>query len=126
MLTFCGVNAHWQNGVAERKIRELQDHARTMLIHAKKRWPEVITANLWPYAIRQSNDILIESPRLNVKDPKRRGRSPLEIFSQVPVTVDPAKWHPFGCPAYVLDNSQQATGRGNKWSEHARIGMYIG
>ena len=50
----------------------------------------------------------------------------MEIVSQVPVTVDPAKWHPFGCPAYVLDNAQQATGKGNKWSERARIGVYIG
>ena len=31
--TFCDVNAHFQNGVATRRIRELQDHARTMLIH---------------------------------------------------------------------------------------------
>ena len=37
-LTFCGVNAHFQNGVAERRIRELQEQARTMmLIHANKR-----------------------------------------------------------------------------------------
>jgi hypothetical protein len=28
-LSFCGVNAHFQNGIAERRIRELQDHART-------------------------------------------------------------------------------------------------
>lgn len=27
-LSFCGVNAHFQNGVAERRIRELQDSAR--------------------------------------------------------------------------------------------------
>jgi hypothetical protein len=26
-LSFCGVNAHFQNGIAERQIRELQDHA---------------------------------------------------------------------------------------------------
>jgi len=50
-LTFCGVNAHFQNGVAERRIRELQDQARTMLIHANKRWPEAINVHLWPYAI---------------------------------------------------------------------------
>jgi len=36
-LSFCGVNAHWQNGVAKRRIRELQDHARTMLLHAAHR-----------------------------------------------------------------------------------------
>jgi hypothetical protein len=38
--TFAGVGAHHQNGAAERKIRELQDMARTMLIHARRRWPK--------------------------------------------------------------------------------------
>ena len=50
-LSFCGVNTHFQNGVAERRIRELQDHARCMLIHANRRWPEAIIPNLWPYAL---------------------------------------------------------------------------
>ena len=34
-LTCAGVNAHHQNGIAERRIRELQGTARTMLIHAQ-------------------------------------------------------------------------------------------
>ena len=33
-LTFAGVNAHHQNGIAERRIREVQELTRTMLIHA--------------------------------------------------------------------------------------------
>jgi hypothetical protein len=33
-LSFCGVKAHFQNGRAERKIRDLQDMARTSLSHA--------------------------------------------------------------------------------------------
>ena len=32
-ITFCGVGAHHQNGVAEKRIRDLTEHARTMLIH---------------------------------------------------------------------------------------------
>ena len=35
-LTFAGVNAHHQNGIAERRIRELQETTRAMLIHATK------------------------------------------------------------------------------------------
>ena len=35
-LTFAGVNAHHQNGVVERRIRELQETTRAMLIHATK------------------------------------------------------------------------------------------
>ena len=34
-LGYCGVNAHFQNAVAERRIWLLQDQARTMLLHAK-------------------------------------------------------------------------------------------
>jgi hypothetical protein len=33
-LTFCGVNAHFQNGIAERAIRDLADSARKQLLHA--------------------------------------------------------------------------------------------
>jgi hypothetical protein len=36
-LTFCGVNAHHQNGRAGKKIRDSQDLARTSLIHASCR-----------------------------------------------------------------------------------------
>ena len=45
-ISQCGVNAHFQNGIAETRIKDLQDHARKSLIHAKIRWPEAITANL--------------------------------------------------------------------------------
>ena len=57
-LTFSGVNAHHQNGIAERKIRELQKTTRAMLIHATKGWPGVVTIHLWPYAIRMAHSLL--------------------------------------------------------------------
>ena len=43
-ILFCGVNAHHQNGVAEKRIRDLSDTARTMLIHANRFWPDAISA----------------------------------------------------------------------------------
>ena len=61
-ISFCGVNAHFQNGVAEKCIRDLQEQARAMLLHAKARWPQAITANLWPYAFRLANDIFNTTP----------------------------------------------------------------
>jgi len=50
-ICFAGVNAHFQNGRAEKKIRDLQDMARTQLIHAHRRWPDAICSYLWPYAM---------------------------------------------------------------------------
>ncbi len=34
-LTFCGVNAHFQNGIAERSIRDLSKSAQKQLLHAR-------------------------------------------------------------------------------------------
>jgi hypothetical protein len=34
-LTFCGVNAHFQNGIAERAICDLSKSARKQLLHAR-------------------------------------------------------------------------------------------
>ena len=45
-----------------RRIRLLQDMARTLMLHAKMRWSDAITANLWPYALRYANQILNETP----------------------------------------------------------------
>lgn len=44
------VNAHFQSGIAERCIRELQELARTVLLHAKSRWKEAVNTHLWPCA----------------------------------------------------------------------------
>ena len=34
-ITFCGVGAHHQNGVAEHSIKDLTSTARTLILHAK-------------------------------------------------------------------------------------------
>ena len=56
-ISFCGIVAHFQNGIAKKPIRDLQDSARTMLIHASHCWPSAITVNLWPYALSLAADI---------------------------------------------------------------------
>ena len=50
-LSLCGVNARWQNGIAERQIRTVVDRARTMLLHAMYHWPDEVTVKIWPYAL---------------------------------------------------------------------------
>ena len=45
-LVFFGVNAHHQNGIAEKKIRWLQEITRTSITHDKHKWPGAITRHI--------------------------------------------------------------------------------
>ena len=121
-LTFAGVNAHHQNGVAERRIRELQGMTRTSMIHASRRWNACITANLWPYALRMASNAFNNSPNMMDKEKK----SPLQIFSKSEVTVNPKHFQPFGCPVYVLASALQTQSPYHKWKERSRVGIYLG
>jgi hypothetical protein len=84
-LSFVGVNAHHQNGIAKRRIRTLQELACMMLIHANHPWPKAITANLWPYALRMANDVLSETP--NMQHPVKL--TPQQVFSNTDVQPNP-------------------------------------
>jgi hypothetical protein len=120
VLTFCGVNAHFQNGVAERRIRELQDHARTMLIHSSTRWPDAINAHLWPYALRTANDIMNATVNLKTK------QVPIEMFTNSRIRTNLQHWYHFGCPVYVLDSDLQAGRKIDKWDNRSRVAVYLG
>ena len=47
-ITYCRVNAHFQNGIVEKRIRDLQDTAQTIMLHATARWPQAMSPHLWP------------------------------------------------------------------------------
>jgi len=87
-ISYCGVNAHFQNGVAEKRIRDLQDMTRTALLHASARWPSAMSNCLWPYALRMANDALISSPR------RLDGRSAVSVFSLADVSPKLSTFHP--------------------------------
>ena len=42
-ITYCAVGAHHQNGIVERRIKELTLIGRTLLLHAVRHWPGYIT-----------------------------------------------------------------------------------
>jgi hypothetical protein len=62
IISFCGVNAHFQNGIAEKRIRDLHEQAHTMLLHDKSRWPKVVSVHFWPYALRSANQLRQVTP----------------------------------------------------------------
>jgi hypothetical protein len=74
-ISYCGVNAHFQNGVGERAIQDITEVAPTMLLHAKARWPSCVHLCLWPYALRNAVRVWNTAPVLP------DGTSRLEKFS---------------------------------------------
>jgi len=120
-LTFCGVDAHHQNGIAERYIRTITEHARTMLIHAILHWPDIIQESLWPFAVKLAIDIHNSTPTPS-------GLCPLEIFSGHK-NIHPnnlSNFHTFGCPIFVLDPSLCQNHKIPKWKPRSRVGVYLG
>ena len=120
-ISFCGVGAHHQNGKVEKRIRDIVEQARTMLLHASHRWPKVVTANLWPFALHHAvklrNSLAAE------------GATPISKFSKSSVK-DNLFWrhqHTFGCPAFVLEAPLQGSmGGKRKWSDRSRVGVFLG
>ena len=119
-LTFCGVNAHFQNGIAERAIRDLQEVARKQLLHARHRWPAAVHLALWPYAVRNAAVLYNSLPVLE------DGTSRLEKFSSVRVGAKMRTFHTFGCPVYALNNALASGNSIPKWSPRARLGLNLG
>ncbi|KAL7565945.1 hypothetical protein ACA910_008403 [Epithemia clementina (nom. ined.)] len=119
-ISYCGVNAHFQNGIAEKRIRDLQEATRTALVYALHKWPRMISIHLWPYAMRTANEVHNSTPTIKGQ------QSPLEIFGQVEILPKLRHFHPFGCPIYVLDNALQAHKGVDKWKARARLGFYLG
>jgi hypothetical protein len=119
-ITHCGVNAYFQNGIAEKRIRDLQEPARKQLLHAKARWPAAVTTNFWPYALRNTHHM-----RNSLPDSKD-GTCPSERFSGVEVAPNLKSNHTFGCPVYDLNRKLASEKTTPKWDSRARVGLYIG
>jgi hypothetical protein len=118
-ISFCSVNVHFQNGVAERRIRDLSDGARTSLLHAKEQWSKAISVHLWPYAVRHRNEVY------NATRKESRKASPIKLFSNMTIQPRLKHFHAFGCPTYRLNRGLQGGKSQPKWEQRAQPVIYL-
>jgi len=119
-ISFSGVGAHHQNGIAEKRIGDLQRRATTLLLHAQRRWPDAINSHLWTYAIRAANDARNNAPT------RSNDECPLSRFCKTERTPAIKHQHHFGCPVYVLKQEMQNGKKAKKWEDRTRIGINLG
>jgi hypothetical protein len=119
-ISFSGVGAHHQNGVAEKRIGDLQRKATALLLHAQRRWPDAISIYLWPYALRAANDSRNSLPN------KASLECPISRFSKTDKVPKIRNQHHFGCPVYVLKKELQYGKKAKKWTDRTRIGVHLG
>jgi len=114
------VNIHHLNGKVEKRIRYLQEKTRVIFLHTINQWPNTVALHLWPYALQVENKIRNITPRT------QDGLSPWTLFARTKEIPSLDRIHPFGCPAYLLDNKLQQKKKINKWALRGRVGMYLG
>lgn len=120
-ISFSGVGAHHQNGVAERNIKTISQWARANMLHAAFHWHEHANIKLWPQAVDYAVWVFNRLPSVD------NGLSPNELWSQSRNTShDLRRAHPFGCPVFVLDPKLQDGNKVPKWETRARQGMFVG
>ena len=68
------------------------------------RWPSAVSINLWPYALRNANDLRNDLPDNN------DGPSPLERFSSSSVSPSLRDRHTLFCPVYVKQPGKLPSG----------------
>ena len=119
-LSFCGVNAHHKNGVAERAIRTVSECARALMLHAALHWDHEVTSDLWPMAVDYATYLYNHIPT-------EKGIAPVDLFTGVTVPRHKLKnLHMWGAPAYVLDPTLQAGKKLPRWQPRSRRGVFVG
>jgi hypothetical protein len=103
----------------------MQEMDWTMLIHANKRYPNSLTANLWQYAGVQAATQPSTIVRQAFKTKAGRAQQKYSPCQKLLVS-NPKYWKLFGCPVYVLNNNPQGKQPFHKWKQQSKAGVYIG
>jgi hypothetical protein len=121
-LTFSGVGANHQNGVAERSIWTVTQWARAMLLHSSLHWPEVADLKLWPFALDHAIFLWNNMPHRDTR------LAPIEVFTSTKFQnyKHLERCHVWDGPVFVLDPALQDGKKIPKWNPRSRLGMYLG
>eukprot|EP00956_Cyclotella_meneghiniana_P008409 scaffold11297_cov41-Cyclotella_meneghiniana.AAC.1 len=120
-LSFSGVGAKFQNGVAERGIQTVSNMAKANMFHAMLHWPGQKFINMWPLAMQYAVWVHNRLP------PDGYGASPEELWSGIKCHESHLpRAHVFGCPVYVLDPRLQDGKQIPKWDSKVRQGVFVG
>jgi hypothetical protein len=123
MISYSGIGAHHQNGVAEGSICTITQWAHVMMLHQVIHRPAEARLVLWPFALDHStylwNHMMLQ---------QLTHLMPIEIFG----TTRFGDYrhlqcsHILGCPTYVLDPMLQDGHKIPKWRPRAWHGLYLG
>ena len=105
---------------AERFIGTIVEWARTILLHAMSKWPDTITEDFWPFALRYM--VMFHNSTLCCD----KSASPYELFTGQKPTWSLADFRVFGCPSYVLHKRLQDGDHFGKWQARSWRGIYVG
>jgi hypothetical protein len=119
-LTFCEVNAHFQNGIVEKAIYDLCESARKQLLHEQQQWPATFHLALWPYVLRNAFHLHNIFPVLEDRT------SRLARFRSIRVGSKMKHLHAFGCPVFALENNLAAGNSLPHWSPCTGLGINLG
>ena len=118
---YSGVGAHHHNGIAERAIQTTSNMARTMMLHAAIRWPDMTDSSLWPLAMEYAAYIYNHVPNIE------SGVAPIDTFTRSTVPRQRLRdLHVWGCPVYVLEPKLQDGKKIPRWLPRSRRGVFLG
>lgn len=125
-ITFCGVGAHGQNGMAERYIGIIVANARAMLLNASTHWDDEISTELWTFAVNYAVHLWNHTPRKSLDH-----QCPEEVFSgsqmdKIEIRKSLEQLHTWGCPVYVLEEEIQNGQKPKRWDSRTRTGIFLG
>ena len=114
------INAHYQNGIAERNIRTVSGMFRALILHAFLQLKNGIDRSFWPMVVEYATYIFNHLPSHN-------GHVPVDLFTKSHLPRHRIlDIHTWGGPIYVLDPTLQAGKKLPCWQPQYRRGHFVG